>query len=93
MLTLTDNARTAVQDLTRQAQLPQEGGLRIAASPSVQGSLELSLVPAPVEGDDVIEEAGARVFVEPQASDVLADQTLDAETTPEGAGFSLRPQQ
>ena len=30
MLTLTDNARTAVQDLTAQAGVPEGGGLRIA---------------------------------------------------------------
>jgi len=30
MLTLTDNARLAVQDIAARAGLPEEGGLRIA---------------------------------------------------------------
>lgn len=92
MLTLTDNARAAVQDLATRAGLPQEGGMRIAQSEAQAGSFELSLVPAPQDGDEVIEEGGARVFLEPATSTILADQRLDATQTPEGAGFSLQPQ-
>jgi Fe-S cluster assembly iron-binding protein IscA len=91
MLTLTDNARHAVQDITSLAGLPEEGGLRIVEA-DAPGSFALSLVPAPVDGDEVIEAAGARVFVEPTTSTILADQTLDATPTPEGTGFVLAPQ-
>ncbi|KGM14183.1 iron-sulfur cluster assembly accessory protein [Cellulomonas bogoriensis] len=92
MLTLTDNARAAVQDISTRAGLPQEGGLRIAQSEEQVGSFELSLVPAAPEGDTVIEEEGARVFVEPTTSDVLADQQLDAAPAGDGTGFLLAPQ-
>lgn len=92
MLTLTDNARHAVQDIAVRAGLPAEGGLRIAESEAQEGSFELSLVPAPVEGDEVIDTGGARVFVEPATSTVLADQKLDAAPSPEGTGFLLAPQ-
>lgn len=92
MLTLTDNARHAVQDIAQRAGLPEEGGLRIAESSQQVGSFELSLVPAPVDGDEVIESEGARVFVEPSTSTVLADQQLDAAPSEEGTGFLLAPQ-
>ena len=92
MLTLTDNARHAVQDIANRAGLPQEGGLRIAESEQQVGSFELSLVPAPVDGDEVIEDEGARVFVEPTTSTVLADQQLDAAPAGDGTGFMLAPQ-
>ena len=46
MLTLTDNARHAVQDIATRAGLPDDGGLRIAKSQQESGSFELSLVPA-----------------------------------------------
>ncbi|MCL3863129.1 adhesin [Actinotalea sp. K2] len=92
MLTLTDNARHAVQDISQRAGLPDEGGLRIAESTAQVGNFELSLVPAPVEGDEVIEAEGARVFVEPTTSTVLADQQLDAAPSAEGTGFLLAPQ-
>jgi len=91
MLTLTDNARHAVQDIAVRAGLP-EGGLRIAESEAQEGSFKLSLVPAPVEGDEVIDTAGARVFVEPAILTVLADQKLDAAPSPEGTVFLLGPQ-
>ena len=91
MLTLTDNARHAVQDIAVRAGLP-EGGLRIAESEAQEGSFELSLVPAPVEGDEVIDTGGARVFVEPATSTVLADLKLDAAPSPEGTEFLLARQ-
>lgn len=92
MLTLTDNARHALQEIATSAGLPEEGGLRIAESSEQQGSFELSLVPQPAAGDEVIEADGARVFVEPLTSTILFDQQLDAAPSPEGTGFLLAPQ-
>lgn len=92
MLTLTENARHAVQDIAARAGLPDEGGLRIAEAQGQAGSFELSLVPAPVAGDEVIDAGEAKVFVEPTTSATLADQKLDAAPTPEGTGFLLAPQ-
>lgn len=92
MLTLTANARHAVRDVTRRAHLPREGGLRIAESHERAGSFEVSLVAAPVEGDELVEADGARVYLEPQTSTALADQQLDASASPEGTGFLLAPQ-
>jgi Fe-S cluster assembly iron-binding protein IscA len=92
MLALTDNARHAVEDIAARAGLPEEGGLRIAESQAQAGNFELSLVAAPVDGDEVIEEGGARVFVEPTTAAILADQKLDAAPSPDGTGFLLAPQ-
>ena len=91
MLTLTDNARTAVQDIATRAGLPTDGGLRIAEAAQA-GSFELSLVAEPVAGDDVIDAGGARVYVEPSTAEILVDQRLDAVPSPEGTGFVLAPQ-
>ena len=93
MLTLTDNARYAVQEIASRAGLPDGGGLRIAESAQRLGSFELSLVPEPVDGDEVIDSGGARVFVEPTTSAILADQQLDATPSDEGTGFLLNPQE
>ena len=92
MLTLTDNARFAVQDIASRAGLPEEGGLRIAESEAQNGAFELSLVAAPVDGDEVIDAGAANVYVEPKTSAILADQQLDAVPSPEGTGFLLSPQ-
>lgn len=47
MLTLTDNAVMAIRDLTAGDNIPDEAGLRLAARPGPEASLELSLVSAP----------------------------------------------
>lgn len=86
MLTLTDQAQQAVRGLTQDPQTPDGAGMRIAAGG--QG-LELSLVEAPAAGDDVIDEGGARVFVEAQTAPMLAEQTLDAQVSDGQVSFFL----
>ena len=65
MLTLTDDAQTAVRTLTQDPDTPENAGLRI--TPGNEG-LELMFVTEPVPGDALIEGGGARVFVEPQTA-------------------------
>ncbi|QGQ18544.1 adhesin [Cellulomonas sp. JZ18] len=90
MLTLTDNARTAVETLTQRAGLPEEGGLRIAEQDS--GGFELALVAGPDPGDDVVAEGGARVYVDSRTAQTLSDQRLDVEPTGTGTAFTLTHQ-
>ncbi|SEE88142.1 HesB/IscA family protein [Ruania alba] len=92
MLTLTENAQTAIKSITEQAGLPAEGGVRIAMAESGT-ELQMSLVPEPAESDQVIENEGARVFVAPETSELLDTQQLDASQTEEGTGFSLAAQE
>jgi Fe-S cluster assembly iron-binding protein IscA len=93
VLTLTENASTAVRDLTSRAGLPESGGLRIAESQQQLGSFELALVPEAVPGDEVIASDGATVFVPQETATVLADLTLDADPSASGSpGFTLAPQ-
>lgn len=57
--------------------LKQIGTIRISAE-EVDGDVEVSIdeATAPGDGDEVIERDGARVFLAPEAADVLADQVL-----------------
>ncbi len=87
MLTLTDNARTAVETLTQRAGLPEEGGLRIAEQDS--GGFELALVAGPDPGDDVVTAGDAHVYVDPRTAHTLTDQRLDVEAVGAGAAFTL----
>ena len=82
MLTLTDNAATEIRNLIALPEVPDDAGVRIAADPA--GTLTLALAGAPVQGDAVLEEQGARVFLEPAAGEFLADKELDAGVDPEG---------
>ena len=89
MLTLTENARTAVETITSGADLPDEGGLRIAEQDS--GSFELALVAAPGPDDVVVAHGDARVIVDQRTSETLAEQQLDVEESATGPAFTLRP--
>jgi Fe-S cluster assembly iron-binding protein IscA len=84
MLAVTDNAVALIRDLTGQQQVPDGAGLRIATDPSA-GSLTLSLVPEPREGDQVLDASGARLFLDSQAAQLLDDKALDAAVDAEGA--------
>jgi len=86
LLTLTEQAQTAVRTLTQDPQAPETAGLRIM--PGTEG-LELMLVAEPVAGDALIEDEGARVFVEPQAAQLLQEQTLDAQVEDGNFNFFL----
>lgn len=88
MLTLTDNAQTLVRDITDRPEVPEGGGLRIAPAPEQEG-LEVSLAAEPAPGDQVIDEGGARIFVEPQVAALLETSTLDADPSGAGSGFVL----
>jgi Fe-S cluster assembly iron-binding protein IscA len=56
-------------------QVPESAGVRIAAD---DVGFELMLVAEPAPGDALIDDGGTRIFIEPQAAELLDEQTLDA---------------
>lgn len=94
MLTLTDNAVSVIRTLTAQPEVPDGAGLRIAADVTDNsGGLTLSLATAPQEGDQVVDESGALLFLEPTAATVLDDKALDADVDEDGkVSFALAEQ-
>jgi len=100
MLVLTEAATEVVKAITSTPEAPEGSGLRIASSgaePGDPGALQLTATPGPNESDQVIDAAGAHVYVEPKAAVYLEDKVLDAVVDSEGqAHFSLgmqRPDQ
>ena len=77
MVTLTDSARDAVREMTQDG--GDESGVRIAAEGESGGGLSMSVVPAPADGDTVVDEDGSRVFLEPVAAQMLDGKVIDAE--------------
>jgi Fe-S cluster assembly iron-binding protein IscA len=60
---------------------------------STAGTLALSLE-GPQPGDAVVEDSGARVFVQQDAADIVSDSELDGELDEQGhASFMLGSQQ
>jgi len=82
VLTLTDNAASQIRNLIAQPDVPDDGGVRIAPNPD--GALTLALAVAPAAGDAVVDEDGARVFLAPEAEQLLDDKQLDAGVDPAG---------
>jgi Fe-S cluster assembly iron-binding protein IscA len=94
LLTLTDSAVEAVKHIVSSSEeLTETGGLRLVAEQTgMQANLELSVVPLPAEDDEVIEEQGARVFLEPEAAALLDDKVLDASVEQNQVAFTIADQ-
>jgi len=96
MLVMTVAAAEVVKSVTSTPQTPDETGLRIVSSvsePEDPGALQVTAAAGPGENDQVIEAAGARVFLEPQAAAYLDDKVLDAQLDEQGnAHFTLGTQ-
>src|SRR6266496_3346737 len=93
LVMLTDSAVSAIRSLTSQPELPVETGLRITTQDEGVPSFQLALVEGPVAGDQVVEEDGARVFIEVTAAAVLGDKALDAQVNEQGdVAFSVSDQ-
>ncbi|HEY7049962.1 MAG TPA: iron-sulfur cluster biosynthesis protein [Jatrophihabitantaceae bacterium] len=92
MLTLTAEAAAEIRNIVHQPEVPDGGGLRIA-NDAAAGSLTLSLAAVPAEDDKVLDESGARVFLDPQAAVILDDKTLDVTADQQGrTQFAIAPQ-
>lgn len=94
MLTITDTAAEAIRGIVAAPELPDGAGLRIATQPAAGASaLEVSVAESPADTDQVVSEAGARVFVEADAVPLLDDKLLDAQIEGSRVGFMLSEQQ
>jgi iron-sulfur cluster assembly protein len=91
MLTITSNAAEAIRTILQSTEVPEEGGIRIsiAQQNGAQASLELAVSPAPMEGDEVLEEDGAHVFLDEMAAVALDDKSLDAEIEGDEISFGI----
>jgi Fe-S cluster assembly iron-binding protein IscA len=86
MLMLTETAAEVVKSVTSTPTAIDGAGLRISSAPQPENptALRLTAAAGPGEDDQVIETAGARVFVEPEAAVYLEDKVLDAQLDDEG---------
>jgi iron-sulfur cluster assembly protein len=83
MLAVTENATSVIQQLTERPELPDGAGLRIASSEEAP-NLTVAPAGAPEDGDQVLDNEGARVFLEPEAATILDDKVLDARVNDSG---------
>ncbi|MGH3238747.1 MAG: Fe-S cluster assembly protein HesB [Spirillospora sp.] len=84
VLTLTSGAVQVIRTVTANPELPPETGIRIESGLDGSDALRLSVAPAPEAGDQVVEEEGAKVYLEAAVAEMLDDKTLDAQVDPQG---------
>ena len=93
MLAISEDAATAIRGIVGAAGVPEGAGLRITREVNTDESgeprtdLRLSVVAEPQEGDEVLDEE--RVFVDPDAAELLDDKLLDADVQGDDVRFSL----
>jgi len=95
VLALTDSAVEAVKGIVSSSAGDSDGGgmRMIAEQDGKETRFKLSVVPMPAEDDEVIEEQGARVFLETKAASLLDDKVLDANITKDEVAFTIGDKQ
>jgi iron-sulfur cluster assembly protein len=92
MLALTENATNVIRQIVDRPELGDGAGLRIAGGQDQNQAFALSTAEAPAEGDVVVEEQGARVFLASEAAELLDEKVLDAQVDDDGGvQFLLAP--
>lgn len=95
MLTLTPSAVEVVNTMTEASGNADSAGLRIAhTTDTPEGdALAVEFVTGPAADDQVLDQGGARVFLEQKAATYLDDKVLHGELDPEGhVRFGVTPQ-
>lgn len=92
MLALTNSAVEVVREIVAASpEIDDEsGGLRVTTEGD---GFALGIVALPSEDDQVVEAEGARVFLEPEAAELLDDKVLDVSVVGERAHFTVGRQQ
>jgi len=91
LLALTDNAVEAVEQIVSSSDVDSEiRGMRVVAERAGTDTyFHLSIVPLPAEDDEVIEEDGARIFLDPEAASLLDDKVLDVSVEQNQLAFTI----
>ncbi|HXE46030.1 MAG TPA: HesB/YadR/YfhF-family protein [Conexibacter sp.] len=94
MLAITDTAAEAIRGIVAAPEVPDGAGLRIATQTGTgdAATLEVSVAETPADTDQVVDEEGARVFVDADAVPLLDDKLLDAQIDGTRVGFMLMEQ-
>jgi len=102
VLRMTSDATQAIEQILSDADIPDGAGLRIEAAdvlesgngtqPEEVGTLRIVIAAQATGGDQVVERAGARLFIEPGVSEFLDDKLLDISPGDDGVMFTLAEQ-
>ena len=88
MLQCTQAAASTLREVRQTQGLPESYGVRVfgASDPEGKVGLGIAFAEQPVEGDQVAESSGTRLFVAPEVAENLADMALDVVPAPSNNG-------
>ena len=90
MLELSTQAVEVIRDIVTEGGVGPDGGLRISGvADNGETALDFELAEAPVEGDAVVREDGAVIFLDETAAAVLGDKRLDVHAHGDHFHFSI----
>ena len=90
MLELSAEAVEAIRDVIAEGGVGPDGGLRISGvADNGETALDFELAEAPVEGDAVVRNDGAVLFLDGTAAEVLDDKRLDVHAHGDHFHFSI----
>jgi Fe-S cluster assembly iron-binding protein IscA len=89
MLAVTEQAATVIRAIADRPELPEGAGLRIASDTGTPEGLSVAAAAQPEAGDRVVDDKGARVFVDAEIALLLDDKVLDARVDDQGGAEFL----
>lgn len=94
MLQITHGAATFLSELRRGQEVPETYGLRVFPESTEPGEVVIGLgfTDTPLEGDQVTEQDGLRVFVAPELAAPLEDAAIDVTGDNGTPRLVFRPQ-
>jgi len=93
MLKITEQAQEAIAAICADGGVGADGGLRITGSGSNgETALDFDLAEAPGDGDEVVSDGEARLFLDRTAAAVLDDKVLDVHAHGDHFHFSIDEQ-
>jgi iron-sulfur cluster assembly protein len=99
VLALTPTAADAIHGILDAPGMPDSAGVRIAphvvtdnGADATGATLEIALVQGPADTDEVVDEQGARVFLDEAVAPLLDNKVLDASIEQERVSFILGDQ-
>lgn len=94
MLKLSENAAAALESIRRSEGIPEEHDTRLTAErqPTGDVAVRLEFVESASEEDEVTEQAGTEIYVDPAIVDPLSESVMDVQDSDQGLSFVFRPQ-
>lgn len=94
MLQITHGAATFLSELRRGQDMPETYGLRVFPESIEPGEVTIGLgfTDTPLEGDQVTEQGGLRVFVASELAEPLEDAAIDVTGDNGSPRIVFRPQ-